>query len=220
MIAGPVGWTLAPEGAAIHAGERTAVVADVHLGYEWSRGSGGDQVPAHSLAETLAKLGALLGRAKIERLVVAGDLTETAAPCVRTLRDVRRLADWLAGRGVALIPLMGNHDMPRRPPLPATIEVDGWTIGHGHRPIAGPRIIFGHHHPALKADGLAAPCFVVGPAAIALPAFSPNAAGLDIRAFNLPEIFTGCSPRCVAGLGGELLDFGPLEALRTRLGGR
>ncbi len=31
------GWLLSPEGAAIHRRERTAVIADVHLGYEWAR---------------------------------------------------------------------------------------------------------------------------------------------------------------------------------------
>ena len=48
MIAPPNGqgvqicddWRLTPEGAAIHLGERTAVVADLHLGYEWARGRG------------------------------------------------------------------------------------------------------------------------------------------------------------------------------------
>ena len=47
-------WQLTPEGAVIHPGERTAVIADLHLGYEWARGAAGDCVPAHSLDETLA----------------------------------------------------------------------------------------------------------------------------------------------------------------------
>ena len=216
MITGPDGWWLAPEGAAVHEPERTAVIADVHLGYEWARGSGGDQVPAHSLAETLAKLDALLGRVSLARLVVAGDLTESAGPCPRTARDVHRLAEWLADRGVEIVPVMGNHDRPRRPPLPATIEVAGWTIGHGHQPIAGPRVIFGHHHPALKADSYTFPCFLVGSNAIALPAFTPNAAGLDVRAWDLPETFRGESPRCIISSGGEVLDFGPLAGLRAK----
>ena len=41
-------WLFTPEGAVVHRGERTAVVADVHLGYEWARGAAGDCVPAHS----------------------------------------------------------------------------------------------------------------------------------------------------------------------------
>ena len=57
------GWQLTPEGAAIHPGERTAVIADLHLGYEWARGAAGDCVVAHSLDETLARLSLVLGRA-------------------------------------------------------------------------------------------------------------------------------------------------------------
>ncbi len=61
MIDGPDGWKLAPEGAAVHAVERVAVIADVHLGYEWARAAGGDCLPSHSLAETLAKLASAAG---------------------------------------------------------------------------------------------------------------------------------------------------------------
>ncbi len=220
LLAGPRGWRLAPEGAAIHLAERTAVVADVHLGYEWARAAGGDQVPPHSLGETLAKLSGLLDRSPIVRLVVAGDLTESSGPCPRTDRDLRELVGWLAGRGVSLELAMGNHDRPRRPAWPSTVEVGGWTVGHGHRPIAGARIVFGHHHPSLKTEGIAAPCFLVGSRAMVLPAFSPNAAGVDFRALTMTGVDWGTTPRCVAGVGEELLDFGPVDALRLRLGGR
>src|SRR3954469_24398404 len=108
MIARPDGWMLAPEGAAVHPSEKTAVIADVHLGYEWARASGGDCLPAHSLSETLAKLGSLLGRAPISRLVVAGDLVESPRPCRRTSADVRGLFEWLAARGVEPVPVLGN----------------------------------------------------------------------------------------------------------------
>ncbi len=82
-------------GAAVNLAEKTAVVADVHLGYEWARGSTGDVVPPHSLNETIAKLTSLLARAEIARLVVAGDLVESARSCPRTARDVLRLSAWL-----------------------------------------------------------------------------------------------------------------------------
>lgn len=39
---GEDGWRLAPAGAAVHLGERLAVVADTHLGYEWSRAAKGE----------------------------------------------------------------------------------------------------------------------------------------------------------------------------------
>ena len=58
------------QGAAVHPKERTAVVADVHLGYEWGRKAtqGGDCVPAHSLDETIARLSALLPHRSLDRL--------------------------------------------------------------------------------------------------------------------------------------------------------
>ncbi len=215
MIPGPGGWHLSPEGAAIHFAERTAVVADVHLGYEWARGANGDCVPPHSLAETLRKLAAMLDRAPVDRLIVAGDLVESPGPCPRTAADVRALAAWLAGRGVAFVPMRGNHD-PRRIVLPTRIEVAGWTIAHGDRPLTAERTITGHLHPALRVDGLNAPCFLVGPSTILLPAFSPNAAGLDVLS-TPPPWPVGESPRCIAGLDGAILDFGPLDALAARL---
>lgn len=210
-------WQLAPEGAAVHIGERTAVIADVHLGYEWSRGAGGDMVPAHSLAETVSKLSRLLDRHSIDRLVVAGDLVESTRPCPRTSRDVRALRQGLGERGVELIWLRGNHDPPRRPALPASIEVDGWLIAHGHLPLAGDRIIVGHHHPVLRASGVVAPCFLHGPSLIALPAFSANAAGLNVLAdpAALPAIFRDEALIVVACARDEVLDFGPRGALAT-----
>lgn len=218
LVPGPGGWYLAPEGAAVHPGERTAVIADVHLGYEWARGAGGDCLPAHSLAETRTKLARLLDRAAIARLVVAGDLVESATFCRRTAEDVRALDRWLGARGVALIALAGNHDPRQVPPLPETREVDGWTIGHGHRPIPAPRVISGHLHPALRTEGLSAPCFLVGPRSIVLPAFSTNAAGWNVAAGPVPPQPEDEDPlRCIAATGDDLLDFGPLQSLADRL---
>jgi putative SbcD/Mre11-related phosphoesterase len=219
-------WLLTPEGAAIHPGERTAVVADVHLGYEWARGAAGDCVPSHSLEETRARLSTVLARAAIARLIVAGDLVESARPCQRTAGDVRRLIDWLGSRGVTLVVLEGNHDRSRLvndrasrgTRLAASCIVDGWTIAHGLRPIDGERTISGHHHPILRAKGIAAPCFLAGPGRIVLPAFSVNAAGGDVVTGPIPREWTGESLRCIASTGSELLDFGPLPALRRARG--
>ncbi len=219
MIAGPDGWRLAPEGAAVHPAEKTAVIADVHLGYEWARASGGDCLPAHSLAETLARLATLLDRAPIDRLVVAGDLVESPRACRRTSADIRALFEWLAARGVEVVPVLGNHDPQRSSNLPLTFEVAGWTVAHGHRPIEADRTISGHHHPVLRAEGLTAPCFLVGPRTIVLPAFTPNAAGLPVGSPGTPARWLDDGLRCVAGLGGELLDFGPLPDLLSTLRG-
>lgn len=211
---GPVAWVLSPEGAAIHRAERTAVIADVHLGYEWARGAAGDCVPPHSLGETVARLAAVLDRAPIATLIVAGDLVESHRPCRRTDADVRRLIDWLDARGVRLVALEGNHDRGR-PGSPASAVVDGWTIAHGHRPMIGDHRIYGHYHPVVRSEGFAAPCFLAGPDRIVLPAFSANAAGCDVRTGPIPADWLDPSLRCLASTGAELLDFGPLAGLRV-----
>jgi uncharacterized protein len=220
-------WLLTPEGAAIHSGERVAVVADLHLGYEWARGAAGDSVIAHSLDETLSRLALVLERAPVAHLVVAGDLVESPRPCPRTGADVRRLSAWLAGRGVSLLALEGNHDRSLARPLfeqsrpahsmPMTCTIAGWTIGHGHRPMRGARTMSGHHHPVLRVEKTSAPCFLVGPGRIFLPALSANAAGCDVARAPLPAEWRGRSLCCIVSTGSELLDFGTLVELRRRL---
>jgi uncharacterized protein len=220
-------WLLTPLGAAIHVVEPVAVVADLHLGYEWARGAAGDSVIAHSLDETLSRLALVLERAPVTRLVVAGDLVESPRPCPRTEADVRRLREWLAARGVSLLALEGNHDRSFARPLfdhsrqsfsmPMTCTIGGWTIGHGHRPIRAERAMSGHHHPVLRVERTSAPCFLVGPGRIVLPAFSANAAGCNIARASLPAQWQRRSLRCIVSTGVELLDFGTLFELRRRL---
>ncbi len=226
------GWLLTPEGGTIHPDERIAVIADVHLGYEWARGAGGDCVPAHSLAETFKKLERLLARSPVDRLVVAGDLVESPRPCTRTAADLARLTRWLGDRGVRLVLIEGNHDRSlawmtndksftsviEAPLIQSQFDVAGWTIAHGHRPVRADRLISGHHHPVLRFSGHAAPCFLVSEGRIILPAFSGNAAGLDIASARLPESWLQSSMRCLASTGGDLLDFGLLRTLHTRIG--
>ena len=225
LVDGPGGWLLAPEGAAVFPAEATAVVADVHLGYEWARGAGGDCVPPHSLGETIGLIDRLRSRVGFRKLVVAGDLVESRRFCRRTSADVARLSAWLGERGIDLVVVAGNHDPPRRPPLPRSVEVGGWTVVHGHRrdDLDHPRAVCGHHHPALRASGLSAPCFLVGPSSIVLPAFSRNAAGVGLGSLD-PALTgpdrSGHAPRCLATSGGELLDFGPVpDLLRALLEG-
>jgi uncharacterized protein len=217
LVAAIDGWFLAPEGAVIHLETRTAVVADIHLGYEWSRGAGGDVVPAHSLSETLQAVGRLLDHGPVDRLVVAGDLVESSRPCRRTTDDLRTLRAWLSGRGVELVPLLGNHDSQRHPQPPATIEVGGWTIGHGHKPIKAERTITGHDHPFFRVGPTAARCFLIGPTAFVLPAFSNNAAGLNVAQSPAPKRWRGRGLRCWASSGARLLDFGTIDDLHDRL---
>jgi putative SbcD/Mre11-related phosphoesterase len=209
------GWALTPEGAAVRVGSGAAVVADLHLGYEWARGRGGDMLPPHSRAETFTALERLLHRLPISRLIVAGDLVETPAPCPRTRRDVLALRSWLADRGVELVAIKGNHDGFA---APASLALDGWTIAHGDRPVASRPLMTGHLHPAFRAGHITTRCFLAGPDRIVLPAFTANAAGLDVATTPLPPSLKEGPPlRCYACVGEEVLDFGAVTTLGRRL---
>jgi putative SbcD/Mre11-related phosphoesterase len=231
-LAGLACWQFLPQGAAVHAGSRTAVIADVHLGYEWARGAAGDCVPAHSLEETVERLESVVAVGEIERLVVAGDLVESPRPCHRTTRDVFRLTRWLADRGVHLVLTLGNHDRglagavartagiacAPAPVLTQSLSIDGWTIAHGHRSVLAGRLVLGHHHPVLRLKGHTSPCFLVSHERIFLPAFSRNAAGFDVTRARLPDTGNVDGLHCLACAGDELLDFGPLASLIAALG--
>lgn len=216
-------WLLSPEGAAVHEARRLAVIADVHLGYEWARGEQGDAVPSHSLGETIAKLDRLTRRlpGRIETVLVAGDLVESCHWCPRTQRDRESLVEWLARRGMRLLLLRGNHDPIDSPIAPSRLEMDGWTIGHGHESLPGDRIVIGHHHPCLKAEGRHFPCFVAGPRLLVLPAWSDNAAGVApwiVQRAIEPRWSRG-QVHCLASDGELLLDFGPCRELEQALVG-
>lgn len=211
------GWCLSSEGAAVLPNDGLAVVADLHLGYEWTRGSKGDQIPAHSLMETMACLDRLFAKACITRLVIAGDMVESPLPCTRTWRDVAELQAQLTLRGVELTMLPGNHDPRPARNTQRTLEVRGWTIAHGHEPIDAARTISGHDHPVLSTFDTVARCFLVSPSAIILPAFTNNAAGLNVAGEVIPGRWKCRGLRCIVAAGEDLLDFGPLDSLHHRL---
>ena len=213
-----------PEGAAFFEAEGIAVIADVHLGHEWARAASGEMMIEHSYRETAEKLERMIARMDIQTLIVAGDLVESRFPCARTARDVERLRDRLAERGVEFIPLRGNHD-PRSfrtsrgetiDLIRETIEVAGWRIEHGHRSSLRKNLVHGHYHPIIRLEGVKATCFLVSDRRIVLPAFSSDAAGVDALSGALPKRILEENPRCLVATEDEVLDFGPIDSLIER----
>ena len=72
-------WLLTPQRVAVHVPTRTAVVADLHLGYDQARQRRGEAVPLTGLDDLLHALAVVVPRAGVRRLVIAGDLFEDAA---------------------------------------------------------------------------------------------------------------------------------------------
>jgi metallophosphoesterase superfamily enzyme len=71
-------------------------------------------------------------------------------------------------------------------------------------------VVHGHVHPCLRWRGLAAPCYLVDPKRLVLPAFSGDAAGAGV--LRSPR---WKSYRCCVVAGDRVLDFGELGRLRS-----
>lgn len=203
-------WLLTPHRAALHRPSETAVVADLHLGYDLARCQTGEAIPALSIAEAVADLKRLFAGAAVRRLVVAGDLVENRAG----KEQVQSLLAWLSTAGVELVALVpGNHDranlFPGVPCFPEGFDLGGWRVVHGDRPLPEGSLILGHFHPCLRWGGtVSASCYLVGERHIVLPAFSRDAKGANVLGVRRWEAY-----RCAVVVGGEVLDFGGLKRL-------
>lgn len=209
-------WWLTPQRAAIHLPTATAVVADLHLGYDLARRRRGEAVPSVGLDDTIAVLGPLLFTGEVRRLVVAGDLVEdeSGEHCVQ------EFLKWLNREGVELAGIVpGNHDrgLGKRsvslPMFPEGFCLDGWRVLHGHGRLPRGKLVLGHFHPCLRwPGGPAAPCYLWKTGRMVLPAFSPDAAGVNVWRDRRWRSY-----RCGALAGDEVLDFGLVGLLPQRL---
>lgn len=200
-------WTFTPERIAVHRPTATAVLADLHLGYERSRRRKGEAVPLVGLGNLTSALTSVADQHCVRRLVVAGDVCEDTA-------GFDLLAEWhawLEEQKWELVAITsGNHDWGLEksgldlPLRPEGITLGEWTIVHGHNDLPEGRVVQGHLHPCVRwRRELAAPCYLVTEERIVLPAFSRDAAGRNVLA-----VAEWKQARCLVIVGDRLLDFG------------
>jgi metallophosphoesterase superfamily enzyme len=146
----------------------------------------------------------------VRRLVVAGDLFEDG----RVAAEVA-LRPWLAEAGLELAGVVpGNHDRGLGddwPLLPNGFDLGGWRVVHGDGDLPAGRVVHGHFHPCVRWRGLTAPCYLVSEERLILPAFSVEAAGVNVVGEERWRSY-----RCGVIAGEEVLDFGRVGALRGR----
>ena len=210
-------WLLTPARVAVHLPTATAVLADLHLGYNEARRRDGEAVPPADLALILAPLRAVLAAHSVNQVVIAGDLFE--AGCNAAL--AADLSAWMTAAGVercAVVP--GNHDRGLVGSAAGlAIHADGcivgrWQIVHGDGCLPNGPVIHGHEHPwARWSSRVGGPCYLVGEERIVLPAFSQDAAGVNVVNARKWQKY-----RCCIVAGDRVLDFGELGALKKRLG--
>jgi metallophosphoesterase superfamily enzyme len=229
-------WLLTAERVAVHLPTQTAVVADLHLGYAEARRRRGDAVPSESVAEQLKPLFGVGQQHSARRLVIAGDLLEDG-DCRQAIAEFLR---WLDRSGMELIALVpGNHDLgletmtatkSRLPLCPEGVNVGEWQIVHGEGSLPDVPMVHGHEHPCLRwlpksganrprfarsrfapyaIDG---PCFLSGSQRLILPAFSKEAAGVNILSVRRWRALN-----CHIIASNQVVDVGEVSTLRHRL---
>ena len=229
-------WVLRTERVAVHWPSRTAIVADLHLGYAEARCRRGEAVPEESTTALLEPLHRVLQEHVAQRLVVAGDLLEDA-DCHEALAAFVSWCQQSRLKEVALVP--GNHDAGLEMPLgakslltfhPEGFVLDGWRIVHGEGRLPTGPLIHGHEHPWLRWSpksrairprfagsriapaAIDGPCYLSGPERLILPAYSTEAAGVNILSLPRRRSF-----RCHVIAGDNVVDVGDVATLRTRL---
>jgi metallophosphoesterase superfamily enzyme len=217
-------WLLTPQRIAVHLPTATAVVADLHLGYDEARRRAGEAVPRVSVASQLTELGEALERHQLRRLIIAGDLLEDGQ-CVEALAAFRK---WLGEANIELVGLApGNHDgcctnakgsmggiLAEKdwPVFEAGVPLGSWRVVHGDGPLPPGLVVHGHEHPWVRwRNGPEAACYLVGSGRLVLPAYSADAAGVNVVGAARWRPF-----RCLVVVGREVLDFGPVGGLRRR----
>jgi uncharacterized protein len=207
----------------------TVLVADLHLGYGLAQRRRGQLGPIAD-TRTAEKLQTLLQELSPKTLILLGDSVHAPNPGELERKWIaERLQGW--SRETSLVFVRGNHD--RRIEADFQVEtVEEWRGGglicvHGDGPIpqpsAGEIVVMGHLHPAIGIDDASGvrqrmPVFLAGPQVLVLPAFSPFAAGLDVRRRFPPElrIFGGAANFiATAATGSRIVELGLVSRISS-----
>ncbi len=219
-------------GAAWFGGEALLALADVHLGYAWVQRQRGHLLPLSAFDDLAMQLAELLADYRPLRTVVLGDLVHAGLDLPPLEHALKTLVADVACYG-QLVVVAGNHDrgldalrqrwglnFEVRPSLavgnrlfvqgdPASADQAlAWLANAG----PGAQVVFGHEHPTVTlSDGVASKarcrCFLVAPDRLLLPAYSPWAAGSDVREGRFLSPLAQSAPwtRVVAIMGQRLL---------------
>jgi hypothetical protein len=174
-------------GALYWPGERTLIVADLHLEKASAQAERGVLLPPYDTRETLERLAVVIERYKAETVVALGDslhdrggAERIAAGDLAALRVLQEDRRWIW--------VTGNHDPEIGRQLGGEV-VNALTLSGlrlVHLPTGGRTTheIAGHLHPAarlsLYGHTLRRPCFVGNRLRLVLPAFGTFTGGLNV----------------------------------------
>lgn len=179
----------------------TAVLSDLHLGYEKALEDEGMYLPRFNTESILESLNKVIYKYNPKQVVLLGDIKHdfkrNPSECEK---EVRKIVELL--RNVAdIIVVRGNHDNFLQNTLQNLnlkvvdyIDICGFRMEHGHFDSGKRPVIIGHEHPSIRINGqIKFQCFLhlKKEGIIVIPPFSPLFSGSSL---NGPETFM--SPAC------------------------
>jgi DNA ligase-associated metallophosphoesterase len=151
---------LHPERAVLWPAERSAFIADLHLGKSEIFRRSGIPIPEGNTSEDLARLDRIIDAHALERIVLLGDFLHAASPEGSTHADA--FTTWRSRRSsLEFVVIAGNHDRRaagRELASAVTWELKERQIGPfvcRHDPSASSQgyVLCGHLHPVLTLYG-------------------------------------------------------------------
>ncbi len=174
----------------------TAILGDLHLGYESALEEEGMYIPRMNTESIRDAMNKVLSRYEPKRVVLLGDIKHDFKRSKREARaEVMRIMDLLMEASDVIV-IKGNHDNFLQNILSDIglmavdhIDMGGFRMEHGHADSGVRPVIIGHEHPSVRipgemGGGMKIHCFVhqKEDGVIVLPPFSPFSAGNDLVA--------------------------------------
>jgi len=173
----------------------TAVIGDLHLGYESALEDEGMFIPRINTESVRDDLNRILDDYEPRRMILLGDIKHDFRRSSYQARDDVRSIVKLVSDAAETVVIKGNHDNFLQNILSDIgitaldhIDVMGYRLEHGHVDSGVRPVIIGHEHPSVKipgemGGGIKLQCYVVAKkdGVIVIPPFSPFASGNDLN---------------------------------------
>ena len=172
----------------------TAVLGDLHLGYESALEEEGMYIPRMNTESIRDALNNVLSEYEPKRVVLLGDIKHDFKRSKRDAKaEVKKIAELLM-EATDVIVVKGNHDNFLQNILSEIglmavnyVDIGGFRMEHGHVDSKVRPVVIGHEHPSVRipgamSGGMKIHCFVHQrkDGVIVLPPFSPFSAGNDL----------------------------------------
>jgi putative SbcD/Mre11-related phosphoesterase len=173
----------------------TAVVGDLHLGYESALEDEGMFIPRINTQSVREQLNLAIDRYEPARIVLLGDIKHDFRRSSYKAREEVRSIVKLARDAAETVVVKGNHDNYLQNILSDLgmeavdyVDIGGYRLEHGHIDSGKRPVIIGHEHPSVRipgemSGGMKLQCYVVArnEGVIVIHPFSPFASGNDLN---------------------------------------